>query len=103
MAINTTSARQHLRNFDFPELFIEVLGWDRLQISPVTIDVEGETYQLHPVAEKRGVQIFRCDPDANGRVPPYPIRQKIDRAIAKIAYEHLIIYVDATRSIQVWQ
>ncbi|MCB1806584.1 MAG: SAM-dependent methyltransferase, partial [Candidatus Competibacteraceae bacterium] len=49
------------------------------------------------------MQIFECSPDAQGKIPERAIRQKIDRQLTQTAYEHLIVYVDASRSEQVWQ
>jgi hypothetical protein len=64
---------------------------------------DGQTYTLHPLVEKRGVKVYVCDPDAQGKIPADPILRKIEREIIRHAYEHFIIYVDAARQRQVWQ
>ncbi|MBB5661088.1 Eco57I restriction-modification methylase domain-containing protein [Brevundimonas halotolerans] len=98
MGIDRERAAAQLKAFDFAGLFNE-LGWDHPRSRQAeTILVDGESYSLSPVAEKRGVRIFRCD-----TVPDRAARQRIDREITKLAYEHLIIFTDPGRARQVWQ
>jgi hypothetical protein len=92
---------QHLANFDFVRLFNE-LGWDQLRVG-LEKEVGGHTYALQPIAIKRGVQVLRCAPGADGEIPPYAIRQKIERKVTTDAREHLIIFTDAARTRQIWQ
>lgn len=99
MAIDRARASVHLKAFDFPKLFIEELGWDRPASRHVeTIRVDVESFSLLPVAEKRGVRIFCCD-----EIPDRHIRQRIEREITKLAYEHIIIFTDPARTRQIWQ
>ena len=58
---------------------------------------------MRPLAEKAGFVIYLCSPDVSGGVPPYPVRRKIEGDVAKLAFEHLIIFVDAAMTTQVWQ
>lgn len=99
MAIDKARAALHLKAFDFAKLFIEELGWDR-PTSRQAEDVEanGERFSLASVAEKRGVRIFHCN-----TVPDRNIRQRIEREIAKLAFEHLIIFTDPAKTRQIWQ
>ena len=92
-----------LHAFEFRELFVEGLGWNHGDGAPITISIEDEDYKLSPVAEKAGFAVYECSPDSSGAVPPYPIRRKIESKVAKLVFEHLIIYVDEERSTQVWQ
>ena len=94
---------EHLKQFRFKELFNE-LGWDRpAQQQPYSVVVGEKTYELDVVAHKRGVQILQCRPDENGHVPEYSLRQKIERKATAEAREHLIVFTDAAKSVQVWQ
>ena len=36
-------------------------------------------------------------------MPPYPVRRKIEHRIAKLSFEHLIVFVDEAKTTQVWQ
>ncbi len=93
----------HLKQFRFKELFNE-LGWDLpVQQRPYTIADGDETFELDIVAHKRGVQILHCRPDAQGQIPAYATRQKIERKVTAEAREHLIVFTDAAQSTQIWQ
>jgi Eco57I restriction-modification methylase len=110
MATNTTASsttnrqkiRQCLRDFNFKTLFVEELGWDILNEHPLVIPVDGTTYVLRPLVEKRGVRVFVCEPNAEGRIPADGVLRKIEHEVIRSAYEHFIIYVDAAREHQVW-
>ena len=58
---------------------------------------------LRPLVEKRGVRVFVCEPDAEGRIPADGVLREIEHEVIRYAYEHFIIYVDAARENQVWQ
>ena len=49
------------------------------------------------------MQILQCPPSADGGVPDYATRRKIEKQVTKSAHEHLIIFVDEAKSIQIWQ
>jgi len=100
---NRQKIRQCLRDFNFKTLFVEELGWDILNEHPLVIAVDGTTYVLRPLVEKRGVRVFVCDSDAQGRIPADGVLRKIEREVTRHAYEHLIIYMDAVKEHQVWQ
>lgn len=92
---------QHLLKFDFIRLFNE-LGWDQLRVG-LEKEVSGQLYTLQPIAIKRGVQVLRCAPGPDGKMPPYAVRQKIERKVTTDAREHLIIFTDAAQTRQIWQ
>ncbi len=100
---NRQKIRQCLRDFNFKALFVEELGWDILNERPLLIPVDGTTYVLRPLVEKRGVRVFVCDPNAYGHIPADGVLRKIEHEVIRYAYEHFIIYVDAAREHQVWQ
>ncbi len=57
--MNGKRAKQYLKQGNFELLFVEELGWDYYDlILPLTID--GQSYQLRAVAEKRNVVAFHC-------------------------------------------
>ena len=87
--------RRHLHAYDFSGLLVEELGWNHYDARPVSVQVDGFDYVLEPAAEKAGFAVYICGPDQDGSVPPYPIRRKIERQVAKVAFEHMIVFVDA--------
>lgn len=95
--------RPYLQAFDLTGLFVDGLGWDHYRAAPVTVSADGHAYALAAVAEKRGFAVFACAPDADGGIPPYPVRRRIEAEVAKRVFEHLIVYADAARAQQVWQ
>lgn len=103
MAIDIGRTRRHLQDFDFKKLFVEELGWDRYRARPLEVAVDGTSYILNPIAEKRGFQVWECGPDADGAIPDQQIRMKVDREVAKTAFEHLIVFTDQNQTMQTWQ
>ncbi len=95
--------QDHIKHFRFKELFNE-LGWDLpLQQQPYSVAVGDDTWLLNVVAVKKGVQILHCQPDAEGALPDYATRQRIERKVTPEVREHLIVFTDAARTTQVWQ
>ena len=90
-----------IKNFQFKELFNE-LGWDSVR-KKEPIAIGSELYNLEAVAEKKGFVIFVCSPDNTDKIPDYHIRKKIDSAITKLYFEHLIIFCDISQKHQIWQ
>ncbi len=103
MPVSTEELRPHLQAFDFPRLFVDALGWDHYQAQPLVLLVDGYEYALTPVAEKAGFAVFECAPAPNEAIPEYPVRRKIETQVTKRAFEHLVIFVDAAHTQQVWQ
>lgn len=101
--LNLRETHQYLKESDFENLFTQELGWDHhTQTLPIIID-ETE-YQLTAIAQKRGMVVFECSAiGVNERIPDYATRRKIQKQVAKSAYEHFIIYTDANKTTQVWQ
>jgi hypothetical protein len=97
MPLDISRARVCLQGFDFKKLFIEEMGWDHhTQNLPIT--VEGETYPLAAVAQKRGMVVFICKLGDGQKFPDYNIRRRIEKQIAKSVHEHiLIIFTDSLR------
>jgi hypothetical protein len=102
MPPDNVRSRKLLAAFDFKSLFIEELGWNR-HGARLDIIVDGRTFSLLAVSEKCGMVVFEGEPGSDGRIPDYATRRKIERQVAKSAYEHLIIYLDGRKTCQVWQ
>jgi hypothetical protein len=102
MTLDATIVRRYLKDFDFDALFRDVLGWDNLD-SSVSVSADGETFTLNSIAEKRGMVAFACSPMSEGPIPDYAMRRKIERQIAKSVLQHIVIYVDESKTTQIWQ
>lgn len=99
--INKEQAKKHISNFAFTELFI-ALGWDHNR-QEYKVQVQDDVFNLTPIAQKRGFAVYLCPSNTAGRIPEYTIRRKIESGLTKVAQEHLVIFVDAAKSAQVWQ
>src|ERR1700722_3728174 len=93
--------KHHLREFAFGKLFNE-LGWDRPGAG-LEVTLDGRTFHFKAVAEKRGLQVFECMVRGAEEFPDYAMRRKLERQVAKLAAEHLLIFTDAGRTCQTWQ
>lgn len=102
MQLDVRRTGQCLKKFDFQHLFIEEMGWD-IYNAPLEVMVDGETYALQAVAEKRGFVAYVCPALAGDSLPDYPTRSKIEHQVARSVREHLLIFVDTQRTIQIWQ
>ena len=103
MTTDITELRPYLQAFDFNGLFVSGLGWNHYRGNPLNITIDDFTYGLEPVAEKANFAVFVCAPDAEGAIPTYPVRRKIEHQVTQRAFEHLIIFVDESRTSQIWQ
>ena len=103
MAADIATLRPYLEAFDLTSLMVEGLGWNHNHGTPIAVTAEDVTYNLHPVAEKAGFAVYRCGPNSDGTIPSQGIRRQIERQVAQTNYEHLIIFVDAGETRQVWQ
>ena len=101
MTLDVERTRQYLRDFDFQGLFVRQLGWDR-HTSAMTAEIDDVTFELTAAAQKRGLIVLVCSPVEGGAIPNHATRRKIERQIAKIYYEHILIFIDAERTAQIW-
>src|SRR5947209_4219004 len=99
--------RQHIKHllkaFDFKTIFIEELNWDRIKQAPIVISIQNQEYTLRPLAQKRQVVVYLCDPDTNGKIPPVTICRAIEKELTSLHYEYLVIYTDQGKQAQLWQ
>lgn len=98
--MNHQRVRECLKAASFVTLFIEELGWDRCgSAAPIMIG----DHRLVPIAQKRGMVAYLCAAPTGGRLPGHTERRKIERSVAKLAHEHLIVFTDSSGATQVWQ
>jgi len=97
---NLKRSRKFLQQFNFTDLFIEELGWEHYTAT-LTVEVDGQSFTLQAVAEKRGMVACICL--CTTGCPDYATRRKIDHRVTQSFREHIIIYVDEGRTSQIWQ
>ena len=101
MKIDADRFHKLLSTFKLNQLFNE-LGWDHAGLGPQTLQVDGQTFTLTPIAQKRGVVVLLCSPDHQGQIPLRSLLLRIEREAVKIAHEHLLICTDVAQSMQTW-
>lgn len=94
--------RELLESGRHSTLLIEHLGWNHPRTASLTVTVEEDEYELHPLAEKAGFAIYECSPDPSGAIPRYAVRRKIEGS-TDLPLERAIVFTDARRQAQVWQ
>src|SRR5690348_2742887 len=103
MPANYANIQRRLKAFDFKGLFTQELMWNNYVARELSIQMDGATYPLTPVAEQRGMAVYVCVPPSGVPLPNYATRRKIDTQVAKSAREHIVIFYDAARTTQIWQ
>lgn len=101
MTIDAARFQKLLSGFKLEQLFNE-LGWDHANLSPQAVTVNGETFILSAIAQKRGVAVLLCSPDATGGIPARSMLLKIEKEAIKLAHEHLLIFANAGKTTLTW-
>lgn len=102
MPVNYQNIQKRLQAFDFTGLFTQELMWNHAAMRDLPVPVDGVTYTLKPIAQRRMV-VFECTPPTDAQFPRYATRRKIDTQVSKTAREHIIIFRDNAKTVQVWQ
>ena len=76
--------------------------WNHFQTRDLEVKVDGLTYTLTPVAQ-RGMAVYECVPPTDADFPKYATRRKIDTQVSKTAREHIIVFHDSAKTVQIWQ
>ena len=98
MPASMEELRRHLKASDFEKLWVEGLGWNHHRAEPFVISVEGHAFSLSPIAEKQDFLVLECTPDRDGGIPASTVRRKIESRASKLAFEHIILFLDAART-----
>jgi hypothetical protein len=102
MTASSANILKRLKAFDFGGLFTQELMWNHLQARNLEVKIDRVNFTLIPVAE-RGMAVYECVPPTDAQFPKYAVRRQIDTQVSKTAREHIIIFHDHAKTIQVWQ
>ena len=92
---------QHLSNFEFRQLFIE-LGWSNpTSEKSVEFSVSGESFTRRQISQLSGAVVFEIS-STDGKIPERNLRQKIQHEITKFHQENVLIFVDENRANSLW-
>lgn len=102
MALNFQRTRDLLYNFQFQDLFIEQLGWDKpKQVKSFPLEIDNQAYESKRIAEIFGVAVFEVKA-TNGEIPSSKIRDAIHKEVTSLVAENLVIFVDSKRTRSLW-
>ncbi|NJL20070.1 MAG: hypothetical protein HC895_03325 [Leptolyngbyaceae cyanobacterium SM1_3_5] len=100
MSFDFQKSRQHLQDFDFGNLFREVLGWANPPSRKVEeMEVNGTRFDRVMIAELSGVVVYEI---RGAQVPSQTLRQQVYREVVKDSLENLLIFVDEARTQSSW-
>ncbi|HYU35947.1 MAG TPA: RNA-binding domain-containing protein [Thermoanaerobaculia bacterium] len=96
--LNAQRTREILQEFDFRRLFVDELGWSQAASpKPRSWNVKGQEYQGREIAHLGGVVVLELSA-GDGAVPEARVRLSVHREVAKAYYEHVLLFVDRTRT-----
>ena len=100
--INFERTRGLIQQFKFKEVFIEELGWGSpSEHTQVRMNCDGKQYERLMIAELAGVGIFEIT-NEGGSIPDAKSKAELQKEIARVKFENLIIFIDKERSKSSW-
>lgn len=103
MSLSNSKIREHIRNFNFKSLFIE-LGWDALSGNQnSSIQLGNKNFEFQTLTQKSGFQVFLCEVETDDQIPDRSTGLKLENKLTPLAAEHLVIFTDRQKTGQVWQ
>ncbi|MCA0360654.1 MAG: ATP-binding protein [Armatimonadetes bacterium] len=100
--LNVSRVRDLLQEFRFQNLFVEELGWNNpSQRKSERLLVSGEAFTFRGVGVLGGIEAFEVQSES-GTIPSRAIRQVVSKEIAKLRFEHVLIFVDQKRTQSLW-
>jgi hypothetical protein len=102
MPLDFLRVRQRLDDFEFGPLFVEELGWSRAVSGPaIRMTVNGQQYDAMTIAQLGGVPVLEIR-SADTAIPDAKTKRDIQKQIAKLHHENLLIFTDRDRVRSVW-
>ncbi len=100
--LDRNKLRKCLDDFSLQSLFINELGWDHGGVDTEVL-IADRPFSLEAIAHKRGMVAYQYVAETENTFPDYPTRQKIEKGLAKIVREHIIVYAPPERKMYYWQ
>ncbi len=113
MTLNFQRTRDLLYEFQFQDLFIEQLGWDKpTQVKPFELKIKNvetlyitsfpiTSFHITSIAESSGVAVFEVTA-ADGVIPDAKVRAAIHKEVSSLFAENLLIFIDKKRTRSLW-
>ena len=102
MHADQSKIRKALNAFNFTALR-EELGWNILKESALSLVIDDRTFVLKPIGHKQGLRLLLCEnTDGSPAIPDLKLRLRIDREVAKLSQERILVFVDTDHTRQIW-
>jgi hypothetical protein len=89
---------ERIRTRDLRSLFLDVLGWDQPGIPAFSVEVEGTSFNVATVGQKRGLHVLEFSVD---EIPRADVQHRLDLAVSPRAPERVLVFTSDDR--QVWR
>ena len=100
--LNIENTRNYLQAFDFKTLLIEELGWSNpINKKAISFQVGEDNFSRTAIAQLSGAIVYEITND-QGTIADIKTRQAVSTIIQKLNYEHILIFVDKSRTQSVW-
>jgi hypothetical protein len=100
--LNPDSARRHLQDFAFADLFIQDIGWNYPASNATqTYTIKETTFTAKPIADLSGFRVFEVT-GSNGAIPDAATQDALWKQVTRHSAENLLIFLDATRHTSSW-
>ncbi|MBK1642666.1 hypothetical protein CKO12_12445 [Chromatium okenii] len=98
-ALQIERLREHLQGFNFPQLFIEELGWSQVQGQQhYTVNANQHSWEATAVAEFAGMVVFVIN-----KLPALAdVRLLIQRELSQVVHENVLIFTDSHSQVWMW-
>jgi hypothetical protein len=103
MALDVSNTRQLLQSFNFQELFREELGWQNpTNKKAFAFQTKDGIFYRKAIAELSGATVYEIT-NEEGSIPDAKARDIISKEIQKINFEHILIFIDKSRTQTIWR
>lgn len=100
--ISIPKLRTYLNDFDFTRLFVQGLRWNNTTAPFPAFKSQDDTYTFTPIAEQGDMVVLEVGV-GKGAIPPKSEIDRVEKYITKLAHEHILIFVNRTRTTALWQ
>jgi len=98
------SARRHLQDFAFGDLFVDDLGWNLPEFSkPLTVEHKETSWKISEISQLSGFRVLEVTPTSSETsFPDKKTQTALWKKIAPHAVENILIFTDPERTRSVW-
>jgi hypothetical protein len=102
--LDPRSARSHLQEFRFADLFVDDLGWNHpSRTKPLAIELDGVTWHAREISQLSGFRVIEVTSASKDTIfPDAKTQNSLWKRISPHAVENILIFADHERTRSVW-